>query len=183
MGYAAPEQLRGEPVSAATDVYALGILLHVLITGAHPYGSTDSTHTQLARATLSDDAGPPSARLASGAERRRVRGDLDAIVTRALNRDPQARYSTAAELGADIRRFLDNFPVQARPATRTVRHPEIRPASLGWDPERLPGRPGADRRDRRHHAAGTRSAPAARFRAHAAGARRRVHRSQQLRAG
>ena len=118
MGYAAPEQLRGEPVSAATDVYALGILLHVLITGAHPYGSTDSTHTQLARATLSDDAGPPSARLASGAERRRVRGDLDAIVTRALNRDPQARYSTAAELGADIRRFLDNFPVQARPATR-----------------------------------------------------------------
>jgi serine/threonine-protein kinase len=118
MGYAAPEQLRGEPVSAATDVYALGVLLHVLITGQHPYGSTDSTHTQLARATLSDDAGRPSARLGSAAERRRVRGDLDAIVARALNRDPNARYSMAAELGADIRRFLDNFPVQARAATR-----------------------------------------------------------------
>jgi len=119
MGYAAPEQLRGEPVSAATDVYALGILLHVLITGEHPYGSTESTHTQLARATLSDDAGRPSARLARAAERRRVRGDLDAIVARALNRDPNARYPTAAELGADIRRFLDHFPVQARPATRS----------------------------------------------------------------
>jgi eukaryotic-like serine/threonine-protein kinase len=117
-GYAAPEQLRGEPVSAASDVYALGILLHVLVTGAHPYGADDSTHTELVRATLTDDPGPASVRLASAIERRRVRGDLDAIIARALSREPQSRYATAAELAADVRRFLGNFPVQARPATR-----------------------------------------------------------------
>jgi serine/threonine-protein kinase len=117
-GYAAPEQLRGEPDSAAGDVYALGVLLHVLVTGAHPFGSGDSTYTQLARAALTDDARPASERLVSAAERRRVRGDLDAIIARALDRDPQRRYATAAEFAADIRAFLGNSPVQARPATR-----------------------------------------------------------------
>lgn len=117
-GYAAPEQLRGEPVSAASDVYALGVLLHVLVTGAHPFGAGDSTHTELVRATLTDDPGPASGRLTTAAERRRVRGDLDAIIARALSRDSHSRYATAADLAADVRRFLGNFPVQARPATR-----------------------------------------------------------------
>ncbi len=117
-GYAAPEQLRGEPVSAANDVYALGILLHVLVTGAHPYASSATTHTELVRATLTEDPPPASARFADAASRRRVRGDLDAIIARALNREPQSRYATAAELEADVRRFLGNFPVRARPTTR-----------------------------------------------------------------
>lgn len=117
-GYAAPEQLRGEPVSAASDVYALGVLLHVLVTGAHPFGAGDSTHTELVRATLTGDPGPASARLGTAAERHRVRGDLDAIIARALSREAHSRYATAAELAADVRRFLGNFPVQARAATR-----------------------------------------------------------------
>lgn len=118
LGYAAPEQLRSEPVSVASDVYALGVLLHVLVTGVHPYGSDDSTHTQLVRATLTGEPRPASERIATSIERRRVRGDLDAVIARALNRDPARRYATAAEFAADIRSFLGNFPVQARAATR-----------------------------------------------------------------
>lgn len=117
-GYAAPEQLRGQPVSAASDVYALGVLLHVLVTGAHPYGAGGSTHTELVRATLADDASPASERLPRGAERRRVRGDLDAVISRAMSREPEARYATATEFAGDIRAFLGSFPVQARPVTR-----------------------------------------------------------------
>ena len=117
-GYAAPEQLRGEPVSAASDVYALGVLLHVLVTGQHPYGSSDATHTQLVRATLTEAPPPASGRITGVAERRRVRGDLDAIIARAYHRDPAGRYATAAELAGDIRAYLGKFPVRARPATR-----------------------------------------------------------------
>jgi serine/threonine-protein kinase len=117
-GYAAPEQLRGEPVSTAADVYSLGVLLHVLVTGVHPYGVTDSTLTQLARATLTGESIPASERLTDAVERRRVRGDLDAVIARALEREPAHRYPTATELVADIRAFLANLPVSARLATR-----------------------------------------------------------------
>ncbi|HYM43203.1 MAG TPA: serine/threonine-protein kinase [Steroidobacteraceae bacterium] len=117
-GYAAPEQLRGEPVAAAGDVYALGVLLHVLVTGAHPFGASGTTHTELMRAALTEDPSPASGRLADAAGRRRVRGDLDAIIARALQRDPALRYATAAELAIDLRAYLENFPVRARPATR-----------------------------------------------------------------
>jgi tetratricopeptide (TPR) repeat protein len=117
-GYAAPEQLRGEPVSAACDIYALGVVLHVLVTGTHPHRAGGATHTELVRATLTEDPGPASERLASPAERRRVRGDLDAIIAHAMSREPESRYATAVEFATDIRRFLGNYPVQARPATR-----------------------------------------------------------------
>ncbi|HET7757023.1 MAG TPA: serine/threonine-protein kinase, partial [Steroidobacteraceae bacterium] len=117
-GYAAPEQLRGEPVSAAADVYSLGVLLYLLVSGEHPFGSGHPTHTRLARAASTDDPGLASARLPPGAERRRVRGDLDAIIARALARDPARRYATATELAADLRCFLDDFPVRARAPTR-----------------------------------------------------------------
>jgi tetratricopeptide (TPR) repeat protein len=116
-GYAAPEQLRGEPVTTAADVYALGVLLHVLVTGQHPFGGDSTTETELMRVALCEDPKPASGRLAGSAERRRVRGDLDAIIARALNRDPTRRYTTAAEFAADARAFLGNFPVRARPAT------------------------------------------------------------------
>jgi eukaryotic-like serine/threonine-protein kinase len=117
-GYAAPEQLRGEPVTTAGDVYALGVLLHVLLTGEHPFGGHCTTETDLVRATLCEDPEPASGRLTGAAERRRVRGDLDAIIVRALSRDPARRYATAADFAADVRAYLGNFPVQARPATR-----------------------------------------------------------------
>jgi serine/threonine-protein kinase len=117
-GYAPPEQVRGEPLSAAADVYALGILLHLLVTGRHPFGTDTSTSTQLVRSALTDDPAGASTQLTDAAERRRVRGDLDAVIGRSLDRLPERRYPTAAEFAADVRRFLGNFPVSARPASR-----------------------------------------------------------------
>ena len=118
-GYAPPEQVRGEPLSAATDVYALGVLLHVLLTGRHPFGASASSGTQLVRASMTDDPPSASTQVVDAIEQRRVRGDLDAVIARALDRDPARRYRTAADLAADIRRFLGNFPVRARRPTRT----------------------------------------------------------------
>jgi serine/threonine-protein kinase len=118
-GYAAPEQMRGEPLSAAADVYALGVLLHVLVTGQHPFGASTSTGTQLVRAALYDDPPNASTQVVDVMEQRRVRGDLDAIIARALDRDRAGRYPMAADLAADLRRFLGNFPVHARRPTRT----------------------------------------------------------------
>jgi eukaryotic-like serine/threonine-protein kinase len=118
LGFASPEQLRGEPLSAASDVYALGMLLHILVTGEHPFGAAALTKTALIQALLTDDAPSASSKVTDALERRRVRGDLDAVIARALERNPLDRYSSAAEFAADIRRFLGNFPVRARPATR-----------------------------------------------------------------
>jgi eukaryotic-like serine/threonine-protein kinase len=118
-GYAAPEQVRGELLSAAADVYALGVLLHVLVTGQHPFGATASTGTELVRAAMTDDPPSASTQVADAIEQRRVRGDLDAVIARALERDPTRRYSMASDLAADIRRFMGNFPVHARRSTRT----------------------------------------------------------------
>ncbi len=118
-GYAPPEQVRGEPLSAAADVYALGVLLHVLVTGQHPFGASASTRTQLVRATMTHEPPSASTQVADATEQRRVRGDLDAVIARALDRDAACRYPMAADLAADIRRFVGNFPVRARRPTRT----------------------------------------------------------------
>jgi tetratricopeptide (TPR) repeat protein len=118
-GYAPPEQVRGEPLSAAADVYALGVLLHVLVTGRHPFGASASTRTQLVRATMTDDPPSASTQVVDAIERRRVRGDLDAVIARALDRDAAGRYPMAADLAVELRRFLGNFPVRARRPTRT----------------------------------------------------------------
>lgn len=117
-GYAPPEQVRGDPLSTAADVYALGVLLHILVTGQHPFGAKGSTGTQLVRASLTDDPPSASTQVLDVIEQRRVRGDLDCIIARALDRDLARRYPTAADFATDIRRFLGNFPVHARPATR-----------------------------------------------------------------
>ena len=118
-GYAPPEQVRGEPLSAAADVYALGVLLYVLVTGRHPFGASASTRTQLVRAAMTHDAPSASAQVVNAFEQRHVRGDLDAIIARALDRDVAGRYPMAADFAADLRRFLGNFPVRARRPTRT----------------------------------------------------------------
>jgi eukaryotic-like serine/threonine-protein kinase len=117
-GYAPPEQVRGEPLSAATDVYALGVLLHVLVTGQHPFGASASSGTQLVRASMTVDPPSASTQVVDAVEQRRVRGDLDAVIARALDRDPARRYPMAADLAADIRRFRGNFPVRARRPSR-----------------------------------------------------------------
>lgn len=115
--FAAPEQIRGEPVTPASDVYALGVLLHLLITNRHPFASDTSTPTQLIRAVLTDDASLASESIASTSSKRWVSGDLDAVIAKAMQREPENRYATAAELAAELRRFLSHRPVHARSHT------------------------------------------------------------------
>jgi serine/threonine protein kinase len=115
--FAAPEQIRGEPVTPASDVYALGTMLHLLIANRHPFASDTSTHTQLIQAVLTADARPASESLASSRAKRWAQGDLDAVIAKAIQREPENRYAAAGELAADIRRFRSQRPVQARSHT------------------------------------------------------------------
>ena len=114
-GYAAPEQLLGKAVTTATDVYALGIVLFVLLVGEHPAGSEDRFAAELMRLTLDTDAPRPSDVAADSARKRELRGDLDNIVAMALRRNPADRYTTAELLAQDLRRYLALEPVSARP--------------------------------------------------------------------
>jgi serine/threonine protein kinase len=108
LGYASPEQIRGEAICGASDVYALGVLLHLLVTGHHPHRlGAGATPTELARATLEVDLPPASRWVDSPEAQHAVRGGLDAIIGRATLRSVSERYATAAALAADIHRFLD----------------------------------------------------------------------------
>ncbi len=119
--YASPEQVRGEPVSTATDLYSLGVLLYVLLTGERPYGRAATTPHDAARAVLEEEPTRPSslARPAPGweATRRRLEGDLDNIVLKALEKPVERRYASVDALAADVRAYLQGFPVSARPAS------------------------------------------------------------------
>jgi non-specific serine/threonine protein kinase/serine/threonine-protein kinase len=114
---ASPEQVRGEAVTTATDVYALGVLLHLLLTGRGPYDVSSSISHDLARAICEDDPRRPSDVATDPAAVRRLRGDLDTIVLKALQKDPGRRYGTVEQLAQDLARHLDGLPVQARPDT------------------------------------------------------------------
>lgn len=109
--YAAPEQLRGEAVSTATDIYALGLLLHELLTG-RPRARLDAKQTQRPPSRLAAEAGATHIR----AEARRIRGDLDRMVEWALRDEPQRRYPSALALAEDIDAFLGGYPVRAQPS-------------------------------------------------------------------
>ena len=132
-GYAAPEQLRGDPVTTATDVYALGVVLYELLTGRRPVDATAKTPLDWERLRPTADPPPPSsvlrqamgdgglARIARSRKTtparlvRRLRGDLDRIVLKALRPEPERRYTSAGQLGEDIDRFLKGRPVIAQP--------------------------------------------------------------------
>lgn len=123
--YAAPEQIRGEAITTATDVYALGVVLYELLAGRRPY-SLSGRNASLEQAILDTDPPAPSAALASGntittQRRRELRGDLDRIVLTALAKEPERRYSSAEALAADIRRYLDGRPIAARGDSATYR--------------------------------------------------------------
>ena len=127
---AAPEQVRGEPPTTATDVYALGALLYTLLCGAPPVDPGGSP-AAVERAVLEAVPARPGARVTPeaaaqrgttpGALEKRLRGDLDTICLKALRKEPERRYGSAAELLADLRRHLAGQPVEARPATARYR--------------------------------------------------------------
>ncbi len=133
--YAAPEQLRGEPVSTATDVYSLGVLLYQLLAGRHPTARPQASAVESLRATLEADPGRLStaatvagalpaealARIADarrtspGRLRRELGGDLENIVAKALRKLPAERYPTVDAFAQDLRRWQAGEPVAARP--------------------------------------------------------------------
>ncbi len=135
--YAAPEQVTGEPVTAATDVYALGVIAYELLVGRRPYAFASRAPAEVARVvreahpTRPSDAARATAEPAHAptdtpregteagparwaASPKRLRGDLDAIVLQALRKEPERRYATAGELAADLRRHVEGRPVVAR---------------------------------------------------------------------
>ena len=111
--YAAPEQLRGEPVTTATDVHGLGLLLYRLLAGRLPWAAPGRAREAIEQAILSEPPTLPS-RVAPAAERRRIAGDLDTIVLKALHKEPARRYASAAALADDLERHLAGRPVAAR---------------------------------------------------------------------
>ena len=116
--YASPEQLRGLPVTTASDVYALGVLLYELLAGAKPYETTGKPLDEVLSIVLEREPVRPSA--VTGADGTRAgrdwprRGDLDAIVLKAMAKPAERRFASAAELEADVGRYLDARPVQAQ---------------------------------------------------------------------
>jgi len=132
--YASPEQLTGGPITTATDVYALGVLLYVLLTDSLPYRPQSSAIHHWIEAVCEHEPRRPS--LVLQEEGRELRGkplgempvrrgclagDVDHIVLMALRKEPHLRYATAAELAADLRRHLAGLPIRARPATLSYR--------------------------------------------------------------
>jgi len=130
--YASPELLRGDPVDERSDIYSLGVLLYELLTGSRPYRLKNAASMGLLEEAIaalevnkpsaqrslaaSTDCAPPKAVLA-----RQLRGDLDAIVLKALDQEPSKRYQNAAAFADDVERYLAGKPIQALPARITDR--------------------------------------------------------------
>jgi eukaryotic-like serine/threonine-protein kinase len=138
--YASPEQVTGLPVTTATDVYALGVLLYVLLTGQHPAGAAVQSAATLIQAIIDTEPRRVSEAVVSHTEshdtlathaarcgttssklRRILHGDLDTIVAKALKKNPSERYGSVVALADDLRRFLRREPISARPDTLAYR--------------------------------------------------------------
>jgi len=115
--YASPEQFLGKPVTTAADVYALGAILFQLLTGHGPYRFQTHSDAEMISAVCVQEPQRPSTSLETAPEARRLEGDLDAIILKALRKEPQNRYSSVEQLAEDIRRHLDGRPVTARKGT------------------------------------------------------------------
>ncbi len=137
--YASPEQVRGEPISTATDVYQLGVLLYELLAGRHPHHPWSSTPGEIERIVCEEEPLPPSTAVATPVEatagegapagsavparrrtdprglQRKLRGNLDTIVLKTLRKEPERRYPSVDQLIGDLEAYLAGRPVSARP--------------------------------------------------------------------
>ncbi len=128
--YASPEQVRGDRLTTATDIYSLGVVLYELLTGGIPYHLETGTRGEVERAVLEQEVQRPSVAVVESAEARRgdhpirsarLRGDLDTILMTALQKDPVRRYASVELLAADIDRHLRGLPISAAPDSLTYR--------------------------------------------------------------
>ena len=128
--YAAPEQIRGDTLGTATDVFALGAVLYELLAGTPPHPHRSSTPERLLAELANETAPRPSRALREKAQgggtkttttAKEISGDLDTLVATALQPDPARRYAGAAQLGEDLKRWLDGRPIAAQPDTASYR--------------------------------------------------------------
>jgi eukaryotic-like serine/threonine-protein kinase len=133
--FAAPEQITAGTITTATDVYTLGVLLYILLTGRHPAGPEPRSPAELVKAIMETEPPRASETAASAASKdlaekrgtspeklsRQLRGDLDTILAKALKKVPAERYSSVTALADDLRRHLKHEPISARPDTIAYR--------------------------------------------------------------
>ncbi len=157
LDYASPEQVRGEPITTATDVYSLGVLLYRLLTGKMPYGPNVRSQAAMQNAICEKEPLRPSSQILTDEStavpeatqkievasetrdkarkrlRKKLSGDLDNIILMALRKEPHRRYHSVGQFSEDIRRYLEGHPVMARldtPGYRIAKFVRRHPESI-----------------------------------------------------